>query len=480
MFRTKNLQFVIVVFAAFAFTATGFASSQNVAPQTEQKVRDVIEAWNARYKQRDIDGMLKLLHPGCEEPPKEFLRHGLHREFEIQKEPQKTEYSIRRITAYEDKAAAWVSDVKFKGEKKERSNVLYVFKPYGGEFLISGLYEQLDSNDFDVKTGVYKSNRGKFSLRIPEGWIPLKGVWLLRGLTPESVTILAPDLESKVMMGLVQLPLKLGPDDTTTAQKAVEADTAVEKRESLEYLVHEQGPVSLAGLKGYKLITEFEPKEKEAAKRKRMRAYFSDSPMLYFFICDALDSEKFDSLLPRFEAIMESLSMLPVDEELTRQEAVAAEQAKGSVAGRVYSSKEYNCFIAAPAGWEVRTSPNPAHLVEMQYAKGRSIARLIAASGLKPTDKINEVFTQRLNAVKEIVQNFSESSRKDLTISGTPAIESVHKYYLEGLGQFYVKEVSLIRNGKYYLILCQCIEPDDFKVLERDFDKIIESFGFIQ
>jgi hypothetical protein len=480
MFRTKNLQFVIVVFAAFAFTTAGFASSQKAAPQTEQKVRDVIEAWNTRYKQRDIDGMLELLHPGCEEPPKEFLRHGLRREFEIQEEPQKTEYSIRKITEYEDKVAARVSDVKFRGEKKEENNVLYVFKPYENELLISGLYEQLDSNDFDVKTGVYKSNKGKFSLAIPEGWIPLKGIWFLRGLTPESITILAPDLESKVMMGLVQLPMKVGPDDATTAQKAVEADTAVEKRESAEYAVHEQGPVSLSGTRGYKLITVFEPKEKDVAKRKRIRAYFSDSPMLYFFVCDAIGPEKFDSLLPWFEAIIKSLSMLPVDEELTRQEAVAAEQAKGSVAGRVYSSKEYNCFIAAPAGWEVRTSPNPAHLVEMQYIKGKSIARLLAAKGLKPTDKLNDIFTQRLNAVKEIVQNFSESSRKDVTISGTPAIESVHKYYLEGLGQFYVKEVSLIRDGKYYLILCQCIEPDDFKVLEKDFDKIIESFGFTQ
>ncbi len=479
MFRIKHLALVFTTFAAFIFTMTGFASSQKVTPQMEQKVRDVIESWNTRYKQKDINGMLKLLHPGCEEPPKEFLKHGLRREFE-KEEPFGIEYSIQRIAVYEEKIAAWVSDVKIRGEKKDESNILYVFKPYKEKLLISGFYEQLDSDDFDVKTGVYKSNKGKFSLNIPEGWTPLKGVWLLRGLTPESITILAPDLESKVMMGLVQLPLKLGPDDTTTAQKGVEADTAMEKRESVEYAIHEQGPVSLADMKGYKLITEFEPKEKDVAKRKRMRAYFSDSPMLYFFVCDAIGPEKFDSLLPRFEAIIKSLSMLPVDEELTRQEAVAAEQAKGSVTGRVYSSKEYNCFIAAPAGWEVRTSPNPAHLVEMQYIKGRSIARLLAAKGLKPTDKLNDIFTQRLNAVKEITQNFSESSRKDITISGTPGIESVHKYYLEGLGQFYVKEVTLIRDGKYYLILCQCIEPDDFKVLEKDFDRIIESFGFIQ
>jgi len=479
MFRIKHSVLILTIVAAFIITATGFASSQNIAPPTEQKVRNVIESWNARYKEKDVNGILKLIHPGCEEPPKEFLRHGLQREFE-REELLGIEYNIQRIATYKEKIAALVSTVKLTGEKKHESNILYVFKPHKEELLINGLYEQLDSNDFDVQTGLYTSNKGKFSLTIPKGWTPLKGIWLLRGLAPDSITILAPDLESKIMMGIIQLPLKLGPDDSTTAQKAVEADTAMEKRESVKYTVYEQGPVSLAGTKGYKLITEFELKEKGIAKRKRMRAYFSDSPMLYFFICDAVGPEKFDSLLPRFEAIIESLSMLPVGEELTRQEAVAAEQAKGSVTGRVYSSKEFNCFIAAPAGWEVRTSPNPAHLVEMQYIKGRSIARLIAAKGLKPADKLNDVFTQRLNAVKEIVQNFSESSREEVTIHKTPGIKSVHKYYLEGLGQFHVKEVTLIRDGKYYLILCQCIEPDDFKVLEKDFDKIIESFGFIQ
>ena len=172
--------------------------------------------------------------------------------------------------------------------------------------------------------------------------------------------------------------------------------------------------------------------------------------------------------------------MSPVDEKLSRQEAVAAEQAEGTVAGRVYSSKEFNCFIGAPEGWEIRTSPNPAHLVEMQYSQGMSIARLIAAKGLPSTAKLEDIFIQRLDAVKKIVQDFSESSRQEVTIHDVPGIESIHSYYLEGFGQFNVKEVTIIRDGIYYLILCQCIEPDDFVVLEKDFDKIIGSFGFIQ
>jgi hypothetical protein len=479
MFRTKDTKFILVVFVAFVVTSVAFASVQKITPQTEQKVRGVIESCHARYDEKDVNGIFDLLHPSCEEPPKEFLKQALQREFE-KKDLPKSEFSILSITGFKEKVAVHVSSNNMWFITGKRENLLYILKPQNDELLITGIYTKIEPNDFDANTGIYTSNKGKFSLTIPKGWTPLKGVWLLRGLTPDSITILAPDLESKVMMGLIQLPLKLGPDDATTAQKAVEADTAVEKRESAEYAVYEQGPVSLAGTRGYKLITEFEPKEKDIVKRRRIRAYFSDNSMLYFFVCDAIGPEKFDSLLPKFEAIIESLSMLPVGEELTRQEAVAAEQAKGSVAGRVYSSKEFNCFIAAPAGWEVRTSPNPAHLVEMQYVKGRSIARLLAAKGLKPTDKLNDVFTQRLNAVKEIVQGFSESSREEITIHKTPAIKSVHKYYLESLGQFNVKEVTLIRDGKYYLILCQCIEPDDFKVLEKDFDKIIESFGFIQ
>ena len=301
----------------------------------------------------------------------------------------------------------------------------------------------------------------------------------MRALTPDSVSILAPDFESKVMMGLVQMPMKLDPDETIAAQKAVEADSALAKRETSEYVVCEQGPVSIGDMKGYKLIAKAKQKGTNV-EHKFMRTYFSDSPMLYFFVCDAPGPENFDSLLGQFEAIIASFNLLPVDEKLSRQEAVAAEQAEGTVAGRVYTSKEYNCFIAAPAGWEIRTSPNPAHLVEMQYAEGKSIARLIAAKGLQSTDKLEDIFTKRLDAVKQIVQDFSESSRQEVTIQETPGIESIHSYYLEGFGQFNVKEVTLIHDGTYYLILCQCIELDDFTVLEKDFDKIIDSFGFIQ
>lgn len=478
MFRTKHPAFILAVFTAFIISTVGFASSQEITTQTEQKVYDLIKSLHTGYENKDVNGILELLHPNCDVPPKGFFKQALQRKFE-KDEPLGIEYNIQGITAYEERIAARVSTVKLTGEQKDESHILYVLKPHDGELLIESFYEQLDPNDFDIQTRVYTSNKGKFSLTIPERWIPLKGIWFLQALTPDSVTILAPDLESKVMMGLVQMPIKLDPDETIAAQKAVEADSALAKRETSEYIVCEQGPASLGDMKGYKLIAEAKEKDTKT-KHKFMRAYYSDSPMLYFFVCDAIGSEKFDSLLPGFEAIIASFNMSPVDEKLSRQEAVAAEQAKGTVAGQVYSSKEFNCFIAAPAGWEIRTSPNPAHLVEMQYTEGKSIARLIAAKGLQPTDKLNDAFTKRLEAVKAIVQDFSESSRQDVIIHKTPGIESIHTFYLEGLGHFHVKEVTLIRDGTYYLILCQCIEPDDFTALEKDFDIIIESFGFIQ
>ena len=89
---------------------------------------------------------------------------------------------------------------------------------------------------------------------------------------------------------------------------------------------------------------------------------------------------------------------------------------------------------------------------------------------------IDDIFKKRLDAVKGVVQNFSESSRQNVTIQNTPGIESIHTFSLETLGSLHVKEVTLIRDGTYYLILCQCIEPDDFEVLFYNED--IEDLGF--
>jgi hypothetical protein len=226
------------------------------------------------------------------------------------------------------------------------------------------------------------------------------------------------------------------------------------------------------------VVTEFKVNDIVPA-RKRMRVYIAETPMLYFFVCDAVGPEKFDGLAPQFQAVVSSLRLLPAEGGVDRQQAMAAEQAKGGVSGRVYTSQEFNCFIAAPEGWEIRTSPNPAHLAEMQYTRGKSIARLIAAKGMTP-EKLEDVVAKRIDQVRAIVQEFSESSRRTVTLRATPGVESIQTFRVPELGVFHVKEVTLIRDGIYYLILCQCISPDDFAVLEPDFDRIIQSFGFIQ
>jgi hypothetical protein len=168
---------------------------------------------------------------------------------------------------------------------------------------------------------------------------------------------------------------------------------------------------------------------------------------------------------------------------------VAAHLAQGTVHDRVYASEEFNCFIAAPEGWEIQTSPNPAHLVEMRYTEGNSLARLLGAKGLEAvpddegtegTDILHQAFGQRLEAVKAIVEDFKEVSREEVDVQGAPGILSVQTYSVEGLGKFHVKEITVVRDGTYYLVLCQAVEPDSYEDLEPDFDRIIESFGFVQ
>jgi len=286
------------------------------------------------------------------------------------------------------------------------------------------------------------------------------------------------------ILGFLQLPILISPAD------AVKADMAAARRLTSDHRLLAEGPVSIGGLEGYHSITEFgekaepdeESQEMPSGERiRRMRVYLIDGSMLYFLVFDVSPPDTFEALRPEFDSMVRSFSVLPPEEGLTTEETVAARLAQGAVFERVYTSEEFNCFIAAPEGWEIRSSPNPVHLVEMQYGGGKSIARLLAAKGLpeKP-DLLRSSFGQRLEAVKSIVENFNELSRRETTVRGVPAIESVQSYSLEGLGRFRVKEVTIVRDGTYYLILCQAIEPDSYEDLEGDFDQIIRSFGFIQ
>jgi hypothetical protein len=345
-----------------------------------------------------------------------------------------------------------------------------------------GTYKAPDPSTYDDQSRVFSSVKGKYAVAVPDGWLPLKGssAFGVGALTPDALIVLAPDLQSQVMIGFIQLPMKLGDDDAETAQKRVLADMEMEKRMGLGHQVFDQGKARIAGLDGYRVVTQFEEMTGGGIAHKRMRVYLSDHPMLYVLVCDAIGPEQYDTLQPQFDALVSSFHLLPVDTGLSRREAMAAETAQGAVSGRVYTSDKFNCFIAAPEGWDIRTSPNPGHLVEMQYTDGKSIARLVASQGLPESVQLGEVVSSRIDKVKAVTQGFKEKSRKEITVWEIPAIESVQTYGLEGFGTFHIKEWTLIRDNTYYLILCQCIEPDDYSVLEKDFDRILQSFGFIQ
>ena len=448
-------------------------------PGPDQQVRAIIEQYNAFTAVKDVNGLMALYHPQMDFPPLDSntMRKGVEGSLKTQKIPSRL--VLLDVLPPGKTLGARVRYSESTGEVSKETS-LFVLRPHEGSLRICGIYTEADPNAFDPKTRIYTSRKGKLSLRIPEGWTVLSASALLGGMVPDSVYVLAPDLRSSLTLGFVQLPMRLGPDDLASAQKGLEADSAMERRFTTDHRIVEQGPTQVAGRQAFRMVSEFRPLKTNGDGRKRLRVYLSEHPMLYFFLCDAIPPEAYQTLVPQFESIISSLDLAPAQGDLTRQEAMAAEQAQGTVTGRVYTSTEYNCFIAAPEGWEIHTSPNPAHLVEMPYTKGKSLARLIASKGLKETDTLKDVFAMRLDSLRQIVQDFNETSRRDVTVANTPGIESVQTFKVEGLGEFHVKEVTLIRDKTYYLVLCQCIEPDDFAVLEKDFDRIIQSFGFVQ
>jgi len=238
--------------------------------------------------------------------------------------------------------------------------------------------------------------------------------------------------------------------------------------------------MKVGDLPGYKMVSEFCI---ENQRRKRQRVYLIHNPFLYFFVCDAVPPENYDGLKQEFANIVQSFRIIQPEEGISLKEQVVAEFGQGSISGRVYTNEEYNCFIAAPEGWELITSANPAHLAEMHYKQGKSIARLIGAKGQlapPPSFDLHEVVEERMKGFKKLIKDFSESSRRDVTIAGVPAVESVHSYHIEGVAHIKAKEVTLVKDGIFYLIICQAMEPDKYETLEKDFDQIIASFGFIK
>jgi hypothetical protein len=485
--------FAVLVSALWFVLAAGICLGvdQPVSAELEQEVKGLVESHDRLYQAKDVQGLMGLFDPKLGEANLAMVKGDFEKRFEDM-DSIEVKSAVTGIQPVRDRIAVRLTRaLKFfsRKEQKEtasdRSYVVFLGRS-DGRLWIKGLGEEITQGDFDPGARTYRSEKGRYSLRVPEKWIPLQGGGWLKSITADSLALLGPDLESTVILGFVQLPLKLTP------KQAIEADTAMEKRFTSAHTTLEQGDLAVGDLAGYRMISQFDEKSDVSEElkavatdgkgpRKRMRVYLTHDPMLYFFVCDAIPPDRFGALKPDFDAMVQSFALLPSEDGRSVQEAAAGELARGTVSGQTYTSKEFNCFIAAPEGWEVRTSPNPAHLVEMRYAKGNSLARLIAAKGIPSELGITKkAFEGRLGQVKAIVQDFNETSRRDVTVQGEPAIESVQTFTLEGIGKLRVKEVTVVRNGIYYLVLCQCIEPDQYEALEPHFDKIIQSFGFIQ
>lgn len=470
-----NLKSIVVLLVALTFipVCTVFAD-------VNQEVDALILSLETALEQQQADEVIALYHPDYD--LKTAMQQNLQKAMDEGNMPR-IRMEVLEVTQYDAGVLATIATTTTQpGEDSPEEKIeVLTLKPFEGKLKIRATYEAPEPESFDDQSRVFSSVKGKYAVTVPEEWMPLKASSILQALTSDALVVLAPDFESQVMIGFVQLPLKLGDDNAETAKKGALVDMDVEKRMTVGHQVFDQGEIRIAGLDGYRIVTQFEgTKEGGITPRKRLRVYFADHPMLYFMVCDAIGPEQYDSLRPQFDALVSSFHLLPVDAGLSRREAIAAEQARGAVTGQVYTSDEFNCFIAAPSGWEIRTSSNPAHLVEMQYAEGKSIARLIAAQGLPESANLSDVVSSRIQQVKGIALDFSEISRGNITVMGTPGIESVQTYRLEEFGTFHIKEWTLIHDGTYYLILCQCIEPDDYSVLEKDFDQILQSFGFIQ
>ena len=447
------------------------------AVELQEQAAAVVAAYEQGMNQKSVEQVFDQIHPEHEELPRNVLEQALQQDFNAN--PNKTmSLQLDEVMAQEDMARAWVTTTTNLEDSPSGVRELFLFKEYEGDLKIAGIYQELDANVYDPQTRILASTKGQYQLTLPEGWFALGSSGFLKSVSSDSVIILAPDLKSRVMLGLIQLPLKLADTEVETARQAVMGDVAAAQRFTQDHEILSEGSVQVAGLEGYQVISSFSVEDRMVYQRKRV--YLSESPLLYFFVCDAIGAGKYEVLEPSFASLLNSFSLMEPEEGMSRQEVLAAEHASGAVAGRVYTSDEYNCFIAAPEGWEMRTSPNPAHLVEMQYQTGKSLCRLIATRGLSEDMTAQQMFDTRLDSVRPLVQDFKELSQTQVTIQRVPGVQSIQTFFVEGFGGFHVKEVTLVKDGIYYLILCQCIDPDDYAILEKDFDQVINSFGFIQ
>ena len=460
----------------------GVARAQDAAAASagdEKAAREAAEGCLAAVQKQDIDKAMSFVAEDYMEAFTGSDKAALRGNLECAFREKKADDIVLQIAAVEPGAGFvavhYVKTVKPAGKAQAGSvrEVLFLQKR-GTETRIVSSGSDAPEGAFDRATGRYTSAKGQYSIPIPAGWTAMGSPRELAGLVPDAAMAFAPDLKSFYLLGFVRLPIRMEPE--SAAKMALTADEAMAKRLlGNTYKAGGLEPLTANGMKGFSCTSEFTT---ESQSRKRLRAYFAKDSYIYFFICDAIPPDKFAALKPVFDSAIAGLTLVKPAEGASLNDQVSSGLASGTVAGSVYTNDEFNCHVAAPKGWELHTSPNPAHLCEMQYKAGKSIARLIGAKDIPSSATLQDVVEKRREAVRGLVKDFMETGRRTMTVGGVPAIESKQEYTVEGLGKIRVKEVTLINKGMYYLILCQVFEPDSFEKLEPDFDAIFRSFGF--
>lgn len=477
----KNLKKISAgVVLVFLLASANLFAQNPASPDVIQRVTDVIKKSDDAVKAKNFDELKNCLHPQFCHPVTMLDRDKIIDLVKMQlanlnftecSSKIKTvitsgEYLIANI----DCVQKWKTNTGQDGS--EIGPYVYVLKPDNNELKILTYAKDIDQKKFDPQTRIFRNVTGGYSLNVPKGWVPVSSE-VLGSIATDNIVALAPDFKSFCMLGFIQMPINMKGEDP--AKVALEADEAGMKRAYASYESIEKGPVTINGLSGYKSLS-VDPAKGE---RKRMRIYFSKGSIVYFFVCDGIPAVNYETYKKGFEEMVMSFKLIQ-EGEISSQERIAAEYSKGSISGRTYTNQEYNCFIAAPPNWTIRTSPNPMHLAEMQANDSKTIARLIAAKELMGQTDLDKIYQQRFDQISAAVKGFKEISRQKSTIQNVPCIISVQQYSVEQLGDFEVKEVSLIKDGKYYMILCQAIKPDTLANREKEFDAIIKSFGFIK
>lgn len=470
----KTHTFFRTAIAALALSVSSFATAQTPAESRQELFDERAQATLSN----NVDVLLDSFHSDLQvkvSGMKQIMQATLNSvefdSYELRIEETIHEGDPALVRVIED--ASGTRDGKPFDREKE---FVYILKNENGEPRVLQSMRLIDEDLIDQSTDSFVSNKGGFALQIPQGWIATTPPDPIGNVVTDGINAMAPDLAGSILVGVVQIPMSL--PEGQGARMIAQTDAASMKALSKNYRQTAEKSVTLEGMAGWEIMSEFEI---FGQKFKRSQLYFENDSLIYFIILDmeaTLTEAKAATIEQTLISAYQSFRLVSTDDNLTVAEQLRTDLGQGQITGNIYSNDEFNCYIAAPEDWTLRTSSTPSTLVEMQYNNGSSIIRILAEDNLPSTITAEQASKGRLSTLPNVVQNYNEKYVKPVQLAGETAWMSEQSYTLEGLGHFDVKEVTFVRDGKYYLVLCQAIAPDDFTKLVKDFDAVINSFGF--